>query len=385
MAQASPSLSHVALNAVFLEPRMGGMVTYVQHLVPELRRLRPEVRLSLLVPERSAAAVRAGGWVDGVDVVTHKVLGVRYASALSEAVALPRIAQGLGAELIHSLAMTGPVRSSLPHVVTVPDLIWWRRPESSGRITTALWRRLVPPVARGAERVLTLSEASKRDIVELLRVPPERVDVTLCGPGVDVTAAPTDEGALREALALDGDPLVLCVSAKRPHKNLVRLIEAMADVRRQRPGAALVVPGRADPHDEQLRTAARRLGVPLHLPGWLAEEDLEGLYAAAACFVYPSLIEGFGLPVLEAMRRGVPVACSERSSVGEVAGDAAELFDPEDSSAIAGAMLRILGDERRAGELADAGRERAGEFSWTATAERTWEAYDRAVAHRHRI
>jgi glycosyltransferase involved in cell wall biosynthesis len=115
---------------------------------------------------------------------------------------------------------------------------------------------------------------------------------------------------------------------------------------------------------------------------WVSGSELEGLYALADVFVFPSLYEGFGLPVLEAMRRGLPVACSDRSSLPEVAGDAALLFDPEDPRAITAAIERVLGDPAEAQRLRDAGHAQAGRFSWAATARATAASYERAMGRR---
>lgn len=144
----------------------------------------------------------------------------------------------------------------------------------------------------------------------------------------------------------------------------------------------LVIPGYATPHEAELWERAARLGVrdSLRMPGWLSSEDLEGLYALARVFVFPSLYEGFGLPVLEAMRRGVPVACSDRSSLPEVAGEAALLFDPEDEGQIARALDRLLSDDMLRRELAAAGRDRAQQFSWDQTAAGTVGSYERALS-----
>jgi glycosyltransferase involved in cell wall biosynthesis len=143
-----------------------------------------------------------------------------------------------------------------------------------------------------------------------------------------------------------------------------------------------VVPGYPTPHERELRALAAELGIAdrVRLPGWLPPEDLEGLYAAASCVVFPSLYEGFGLPVLEAMARGVPVACSNRSSLPEVAGDAALLFDPEDVDAIRAAVERLLGDAELRARLSEAGRGRADGFTWRRTAELTAASYERALA-----
>jgi glycosyltransferase involved in cell wall biosynthesis len=171
------------------------------------------------------------------------------------------------------------------------------------------------------------------------------------------------------------------VSAKRPHKNLARLLQALAAIAPER-RPALVIPGYPTPYEATLREEAAGLGVAddVRLLDWVSPAELEGLYALADVFVFPSLHEGFGLPVLEAMRRGVPVACSDRSSLPEVAGDAALLFDPEDPRAIAAAIERLLGDAGEAARLRAAGIARAARFTWEATASATAASYERALA-----
>jgi glycosyltransferase involved in cell wall biosynthesis len=146
----------------------------------------------------------------------------------------------------------------------------------------------------------------------------------------------------------------------------------------------LVIPGYHTQHAVELEELARTLGLEadVRMPAWLPSEDVEGLYGIASCAVFPSLYEGFGLPVLEAMAHAVPVACSNRSSLPQVAGDAALLFDPEDVEAILRAMQTLLRDGDRAGELAAAGRKRAREFTWERTADLTVATYRRALAGR---
>ena len=143
----------------------------------------------------------------------------------------------------------------------------------------------------------------------------------------------------------------------------------------------VVVPGYSTWHEAELRAHAVALGIEgdVRFPGWVSAEELEGLYGVARCFVLPSLYEGFGLPVLEAMSRGVPVACSDRSSLPEVAGDAALLFDPSSPRAIAGALERLLGDDGLVASLREAGRAQAARFSWEATARGVLASYSRAL------
>jgi glycosyltransferase involved in cell wall biosynthesis len=377
-------LRHIALNIVFLVPGMGGMETYVRHLVPHLRELRPNLRLTAFVNAAARPALAAEPWTKGDELVTHPLLGRRYSRALSELTLLGRLAGKDGIELVHSLGMTAPLRTSAANVVTIPDLIWLHHPDSLSRLTTTLWRVVVPRVARRADRILTFSLASRDDMVSAFGLPAEKIDVVMLGPGASPTATPTPVDELRDRLRLGTGPVVLTFSTKVRHKNLLRLLEAMVDVRRAFPDAVLVLPGHRTPFEAVLEQEVERLGLSegVRLCGWLEQADVEGLYALAACFVFPSLREGFGLPVLEAMARGVPVACSQASSLPELAGDAARYFDPTSTDSIAAAVRELLGDERLRARLSAAGRERRRQFNWRTTAEGTLESYDRAFAAR---
>jgi glycosyltransferase involved in cell wall biosynthesis len=189
------------------------------------------------------------------------------------------------------------------------------------------------------------------------------------------------QAPLRERLRLGERPVLLSLSAKRPHKNLLALIGALALLPvEERP--VLVLAGYPTEHEVQLRERARTLGLDrdVRFAGWLSDAEVEGLWAIADAFVFPSLYEGFGLPVLEAMARGVPVACSNASSLPEVAGDAALLFDPRDEAAIADALQRLLGDAALAERLRVAGGERVRQFTWERTARATIDSYRRALA-----
>jgi glycosyltransferase involved in cell wall biosynthesis len=162
----------------------------------------------------------------------------------------------------------------------------------------------------------------------------------------------------------------------------MRLLDAWTRLPQPRP--LLVMPGYPTSHEKELRARASALALEqdVRFVGWIPPADLEGLYRVASCFVFPSLYEGFGLPVLEAMVRGVPVACSGRSSLAEVAGDAARLFDPEDPGDIAAAVSEVLNDERLRARLVAAGRGQAARFSWEETARDTLASYDRALEAR---
>jgi glycosyltransferase involved in cell wall biosynthesis len=189
---------------------------------------------------------------------------------------------------------------------------------------------------------------------------------------------------IRARLGLRDGPIVLCVAAKRRHKNLDALIRAMSHLVERSDGARplLVLPGTSTSYERELRELAVEVGVEhdVAFPDWIDEDELESLYAQASCFVLPSFQEGFGLPVLEAMSRGVPVACSDTSSLPEVAGDAALYFDPCDEWEIAAQVRRLLSDRALAQELAARGRARCEQFTWRRTAELTLDSYRRAIA-----
>ena len=379
MPRALPA--RVGINAIFLEPRMGGLDTYVRALVPELVRLAPSVSFCVFCNPRGREYLEAAGWGDLVELIDRPLFGRRGLKALSELTLLGAIA-GRRVDLLHSVAMTAPLRTRAVNVVTLADVTWIVAPERGEASTVHLWRTVVPPVARRADRILALSHAGADHIVEHLRVSRERIDVVPLAPGASSLLAPTPERQLRERLGLGPGPIVLTVSAKKINKNLPRLVRAMVHVLEQWPDAMLVMPGNPTPHERELRALVEQLGITANVvfPEYVDAPDLEGLYAIAGCFVFASINEGFGIPILEAMRRDVPVACSRASSLPEVAGDAARYFDPYSVADIASAIAELLADRRLAHELVRRGQARQRTFTWEATAHGTLQTYARAWA-----
>jgi glycosyltransferase involved in cell wall biosynthesis len=213
-----------------------------------------------------------------------------------------------------------------------------------------------------------------------LHVPRGKIDVVPQGVRQDPPSAALSTADTRARFGIGARRVILALSAKRPHKNLRALIGALARLEpAERP--LLVLPGYPTAHEHELRAQAQASGIAddVLILGWLADDEIEGLWRVAEAFVYPSLYEGFGLPVLEAMARGVPVACSNASSLPEVAGDAALLFDPHDEAAIAAAIRRLIGDPQLAAALRAGGLERVRKFSWEQTAAATLGTYARAL------
>jgi glycosyltransferase involved in cell wall biosynthesis len=370
----------VGLNLVYLVPgETGGMEIFARELIPELAKLA-DLRLTAFV-NREVAEAGGAPWGETIPMVTVPVRARnRVAWVWGEQRHLPSLAARAGCDVVHSLASTAPLRGPFRRVTTIHDLNYKLVPESHFGLLGLGMRVLVPAAARRSHRVIVDAASTREDLVMHLRVPADRIDVAPLGVAVRDGAEATDRGELRAKLDLDDRPLVLSLSAKRPHKNLLRLFRALAAMdAAERP--SLVVPGYPTPHEAELRGFAAALGIVdrVRMPEWLPAADLEGLYAEAAAMVFPSLYEGFGLPVLEAMARGVPVACSNRSSLPEVAGEAALLFDPEDVEAIRSALERLLRDTELAARLREAGRARAATFTWRRTAQLTAASYERAV------
>jgi glycosyltransferase involved in cell wall biosynthesis len=292
---------------------------------------------------------------------------------------LRRLVARAGVDLVHGLASTAPLWGHFRRVVTVHDLIYARFPEAHAGIRDKGMRVLVPAAVRRSHRVIADSQNTRKDLIELLGVSGERIDVVPLGLGSVKRDQALPEQEARRRFELGARRVLLSLSAKRPHKNLAALIEALAMIAPER-RPLLVLPGYPTWHEQELRDRAASAGVgeDVRFLGWVSGAEIEALWAVAEAFVFPSLYEGFGLPVLEAMARGVPVASSNASSLPEVAGDAALTFDPHDRAAIAAAIERLLTDRDLAERLRAAGRERARMFTWERTASLTLESYARA-------
>jgi glycosyltransferase involved in cell wall biosynthesis len=371
---------HVGLNLIFLVPgETGGMEVAAREVIPALvAGAPPGMRFTAFVNRETAAG--DGPWGELLPAVTVPVnTRDRVQWVLGEQTLLPILGARAGVDLMHSLASTAPLWGRFRRVVTIHDLIYARFPDAHAGIRDKGMKLLVPAGARRSQRVIADSHSTRQDLISLLGIPADRIDVVPLGLGSVQRTAPLAEAQLRARLDLGERPVVLSLSAKRPHKNLLMLLGALARLSSaERP--VLVLPGYATAHERELRERAHALGIEddVRFPAWVSAEELEGLWSIARAFLFPSLYEGFGLPVLEAMARGVPVACSNASSLPEVAGDAALLFDPHDEDAIAAAIKRLLSDGGEVERLRARGLERARLFSWERTAQLTLESYARA-------
>jgi glycosyltransferase involved in cell wall biosynthesis len=368
----------LGVNLLYLVPgEVGGSETAARRTLSALREVDPSLDIVLYVAPEAVESFAAESWHVVAGPVPSRSKPKRIAAEMTW---LPWRLRRDKVDLVHSMGTTTPVVSPVPTVVSVLDLIYHHYPETFPKAARLGLEILVPLGARRADRVIAISEAGKRDLVETLRLRPEKVDVVHLGFGIADPPAPAPEAALRATFALPGR-IVMTVAPALRHKNLGRLIGAFAELAAAEPDLALVIVGHGGLEGDALRRQAADAGLAdrVVFTGWLGDAELEGLYRLATVFAYPSLMEGFGIPLLEAMRRDLPVACSNLTSLPEVAGDAAEFFDPYDERAIAAAIRRLLDDEARRAELIERGRARARLFTWEKTARETLAVYESAL------
>ena len=377
------ALPHVGLNLLFLVPdETGGMEVYARHLIEELARRRQDLRFTVFI-NRNAAAQR-GPWNELMPSVTVPVDSRnRQAWVLADQSLLPAMAARRRIDLLHSVANLGPAWGPYRRLLTVHDLIHRTFPDAHEGAKAKALSVIMPLGIRRSHRLIAISQATRKDLVELFAQSPEKIDVIPQGVDEPHPEIALPEAELRAQLGAGERPIAFSLSAKRPHKNLPRLLDALARIPAER-RPLLVVPGYPTWHEDELREQARTLGIEddVRFLGWVSLAEIEGLYAASAFFVFPSYYEGFGLPVLEAMQRGLPVACSNRTSLPEVAGDAALMFDPDRPEEIAGAMERLLAGGEEVERLREAGYVRARQFTWQETARLTAETYERTLSPR---
>jgi glycosyltransferase involved in cell wall biosynthesis len=372
----------VGVNLTYLVRDSGGSGRYARELIPALLDLEPGMEITAWVGSTAPADLMQEPWAEAVRWERLPVPGIGTPWHLwYELIGIGLAASRRRLDVLHGLANLVPVAAPrVASVVTILDVIWMHEPAAMSTRARVVMRALAPLCGRAADRVIGISHAAAEDVSTMLKIPIEKFDVTHLGITPVAARRPAaDEARMRERLGLRPGPLVLCVAAKRSHKNLDGLIRALALLPEPRP--LLVLPGSPTPYESDLRRLAAELRVEADVafPAWVEENDLEALYAAATCFVLPSFLEGFGLPVLEAMARGLPVACSNTASLPEVVGEAALMFDPRDPATIAAQVRRVLEQPVLARDLAERGRRRCEHFTWRRTAERTLESYRRAI------
>ena len=298
--------------------------------------------------------------------------------SLSQQWVIPNLLRRNGAAIYHSLYYLMPYRLPVPVVLTCYDFIPLIFPEYFNFRQRVIYRVANRLAFRAASSIVAISETTRRDATRLMSIEPDRIRAIPLGVDAKFSPSPALEVERVRAKYRLPEQYVLYVGANKPHKNLPRLVEAWGIVERKLTApAALVIAGYWDDRYPEARQIAEKLNLSgsVLFAGPVGESDLPALYTGATLFVFPSLYEGFGLPILEAMACGTPVACGRTDALAEVAEEAAVLFDPSDPSAIAEGLTGLLSDPEKLQSFKQAGLAHAGAFSWEKTAQKTMEIY----------
>jgi glycosyltransferase involved in cell wall biosynthesis len=355
-----------------------GIGTYVRNLLRHLARIDQATEYVVLCREPDCQIVSEFG--ANFRAVTEGSPGY----SIREQVTVPLDLRRERVDLFHAPHYVLPPLTPCKSVVTIHDCIHLRFPQYLRRLGYAYARGSLWMATHRSSRILTVSEASKRDILDYFHVPAGKIDVIYNGIDERFSTAPPEEDVarVRERYQLN-DPFILYAGNIKPHKNIERTIEAFHMLRKSSEfeQVKFVIIG-----DEIAKYAALRHAVHRHklhkyvrFFGFVPDRTLAILYRLSAVFVFPSLYEGFGLPPLEAMASGTPVITSNVSSLPEVVGDAAVLVDPLDTDAIADALRRVLTDAKLRTDLSARGLERARQFSWERSVKRVREIYSEVI------
>jgi glycosyltransferase involved in cell wall biosynthesis len=366
----------IGLNITYWVPNaMGGSQTYQRQLIAALAAAGGEAEYTVFLNASGAKSFTRPSARFRTRVCrlpgSQRLLRVLWEQAI-----LPMRLRTQGIDVLHSLGYLSPIAAPGATVTTVLDMVQYVHPEDIEPAKRLLWRILFPLSLRRATAIIVISESVKRELARFF--PWAAAKATVVPLAVDpVRFSPGPAGP---CAAARGRPFLLAVSTISPHKNPVRLVEAFARVRRERPGLDLELVLAGLMRQEQgalLRRTARSLGVSEHVifAGRVPDGELIQLYRSAEMLVFPSLYEGFGLPVLEAMSCGCPVVSSNLTSLPEVTGDAALLFNPKDVAEMAGRIAEVLDSRSTRERLIARGLERARLFSWQSIAERTMAVY----------
>ncbi|MCC6615046.1 MAG: glycosyltransferase family 4 protein [Anaerolineae bacterium] len=370
---------HIKLNAHLLSAQPGyraaGIHRYIDHLLREIRAAAPDDwRFTAMVGARNQVQY-PGVEMRRASLDTESPLRRILWEQLVQPWALA------GCDLHHALAFVAPFALQVPAVVTVYDLSFIHYPERLPKSRRLYLSQATRYTCTHARRVIAISKSTAADVAASLDVSPDKIDVA--PPGCDLTLfkplPPAQVAEFRQAQGLP-ERFWLFIGTLEPRKNLPVLLEAYAALPHQERLPLILAGGKGWDY-EPIFAAVERYGLTdeVHFPGYISADMLPFWYNAAEAFIYPSVFEGFGIPVLEAMACGTPVLVSDASSLPEVAGDAGMCVPPHDPAAWSVALRRIYADDAWRAEARQMGLQRAEIFTWRATAEATIASYKRAL------
>ena len=363
----------IALNLLYLIPGVvGGTETYARSLITAFGRMDDDNEYTVFVNRESAELDITPG--ANFKRVVCPVIAMQRAMRYGwEQAVLPVQLRQLRPDVVHSLGYVGPIASGRPQVVSVHDVNYLGHSGRRTPIGRRAFQFFVERTVKHANHVITISRFSRGEIVRHLGVPEEKISVIYCAarePRPGETRLPGSEVTRNVS-----QPFMIAFSSLSAHKNIARLIEAFARVSGELPHS-LVLVGHMPEKSAEVRAALEQAGDNrIHFTGFIPEDDVDALMRRASLFVFPSLYEGFGLPILDAQQAGVPIACSNVAALPEVAGEGAILFDPLSVDDMAAKLKRALLDVDLRQSLIEKGRANALSFSWDKAARETMAIY----------
>lgn len=375
----------IGVDAYCLDTARTGVRAYVEGLLPALAQVAPQHEIILLRPHRGPRQH---------DSALSKAADHLHLAGWTE-LALPLQARRARCDVLLSLEYASPRFAPCPRAVVFYDALFWSDPTHYNRWWRLLQDRLYLPAARRADRIITISEYARADIARYTGIAPDKL-VSIAPAGKPRPQAPPEtaegDGAVLARYGLLGKAYVLHLGVLEKRKNLPLLVEAVARCQRTHSEPLhLVLAGQPGPKEDMDDSAAIRaaiarngLGDRVLLPGFVPDADVPALYRRSLAYAFPSLQEGFGIPILEAFGYGTPVVAARASALPEIAGDAALYFDPHDADDLARALGRLLHDDALRGDLVARGRARASQFSWQRTAQGVIAVLEEVVAARRR-
>jgi glycosyltransferase involved in cell wall biosynthesis len=381
----------IVINGWFIDQPDTGSGQYTLQLLKQLSRVAPQHEYALVVPHKNSFEIIDITADTDFQLLTSNIKSPssNFRKLLFEQSIMPRAASAYEADVLHIPYWAPPLRSSVPIVVTIHDIIPLILPQYRGGPLVRAYTQLVSAATRGATLILTDSEASRSDIMQYLRIPAERVRTIYLAADPEFMdhLDPIDTAALPLRGNYDlPEEYVLYLGGFDARKNIETLLQVYTwaqDVLGE-DYPLVIAGGLPDRHDEFFhdpRVIAKQIEVEnvVRFIGRVAEEDKVALYQQARAFLYPTLYEGFGLPALEALACGVPVVGSNASSVPEIVGEAGVLVEPKDARAMAGALIAVCTDDALRDTLSARALKQAAKFSWEKCARETVEAYESVV------
>lgn len=366
-------MAHIGIDARLVHYRVGGTSRYIREIVSAFEELQPAQKITILQSRKS-----------------NNRLSKRFSSAKTwtpphhawERQALSLELWRHRFDLLHSPDFIAPMRGARRHIITVHDLGFIHYPEYLTADSRRYYNGQIRDSVKRADHILSVSQATKRDLIDILDVPADKISVQW--HGVDESFKPLPRRSTAPIIRELGlpDEFVLFVGTLEPRKNLVGLARAYRDLKRELPDAPkLVIVGRAGWHYEQLQADLASVGLAddMIIRQNVSDAQLPALYNHALALVTPSFYEGFGLPALEAMACGTAPIVSRVSSLPEIVGDVGALIDPHDPATISEALKKALTDSDWREAQSAAGRRRAADFRWTNTARSVLDCYEAAL------